>query len=111
MTKKLSILVCLLTLMGYGQEISFPKNQRKDSISLANALPLLAQKTIAVYKDVNSESYKDNLFRMQLVAKNYKAVAPLLRELAQLTAGDSTKLRALGVSFRLYASVEVIAEG
>lgn len=107
MTKKLSILVCLLTLMGYGQEISFPKNQRKDSISLANALPALAQKTIAVYKDVNTESYTDNLFRLQLVAKNYKVVAPLLRELAQMTAGDSTKLRALGVCFRLYASVLV----
>jgi putative CocE/NonD family hydrolase len=105
MSKKLCFLFCLLSILGYGQELSFPTNQRKDSISLSNALPELAQKAIAVYKDVNTESYKDNLFRLQLVAKNYKVVAPLLRELAQEIVGDSTKLRALGISFRLYAGV------
>jgi putative CocE/NonD family hydrolase len=105
MSKKLCFLFCLLSILGYGQELPFPKIQRKDSISLSNALPVLAQKAIAVYKDVNTESYKDNLFRLQLVAKNYKAVGPVLRELAQAFTGDSTKLRALGISFRLYANV------
>jgi putative CocE/NonD family hydrolase len=105
MVKKLCLLTCLLTLSGYGQELPFSKLQRKDSISLSKSLPELAQKVIVVYKDANIENYKDNLFRMQLVARNYKAVGPLLNELAQATTGDSTKLRALGISFRLYASV------
>jgi len=85
---------------------TFPfESQRKDSISLAKSLPELARYAINVYKEENKQTYKDNLFRLHIVAKHYAAVTPVLRQLAQEMVGDSTKHRALGISFRLYANV------
>lgn len=100
-----TLFLLFLSVKGWSQQIPFPQNQHKDSLSLQKYMPILAQKTIAVYKDVKNPNYKDNLFRLQLVGHQYKAVPKTLRELAQEKYGDSTKLRALGVAFRWYANV------
>ncbi len=105
MKKMLFLVLCLNSFYSHSQNITFLKSQRKDSISLAKSLPELARNAINVYKEGNKETYKDNLFRLHIVAKHYGAVTPLLRSLGQEMAGDSTKIRALGISFRLYASV------
>ncbi|HNP32971.1 MAG TPA: CocE/NonD family hydrolase [Flavobacterium sp.] len=86
------------------QQIDFPRNQHKDSVSLAIYMPVMAKKIIPLYKKTGNSDYKDNLFRVKLVAKDYKSLTPLLREIAQEEYGDSTKLRALGIAFRWYGN-------
>jgi uncharacterized protein len=87
------------------QQLSFPVNQRKDSLALVRYMPQLAQKIIPLFKEPNKAYYTDVLFRLQLVAQNYKAVTPLLRETAQENYGDSTASRAIGIAYRWYANV------
>jgi hypothetical protein len=96
-----------ITSMGWAQQIPFPKKQHADSLTVAKYIPLLAQKTIAVYKEPNGIVYKDNLFRLQVTAGNYAAVAPLLREFTQEAYGDSTQVRLMGIAFRWYANVMI----
>ncbi len=101
----LAILFFLISASASAQVIAFKTCERKDSITLSKTMPVLAQKTIQLYKDKDPMVYKENLFRLQLVAKNYKVVAPMLREYAQETYGDSTRMKALGIAYCWYAGV------
>jgi len=103
MKKILLSLLLLSFLLGNAQQLYFPKKLYQDSTALATNMPELAKKTILAYHQ-QKESNKDHLFRLQLVAQNYAAVTPTLRELAQEAYKDSTSLRALGFAFRIYAN-------
>ena len=104
-TQRIVLAFIIITFSTRAQQIPFPRNQHQDSIALAKHIPALALKVIPLLKDPNNPDLKDLLFRVQLVAKNYKVVAPLLRELGQESYGDSTKIRALGIAFRWYANI------
>ena len=104
LTQVVALALVLLSLTTQAQEIAFPKDQHNDTIALAQYLPELAQKLITQYKDPKTAEYKDNLFRIQLVAKNYKDIAGTLREVGQESYGDSTKIRAIGIAYRWYAN-------
>ncbi|WP_162127939.1 CocE/NonD family hydrolase [Flavobacterium phycosphaerae] len=98
-------LLLLWATMGMAQTISFPRQQHTDSLSLAKYMPVLAQKTIAVYQKKKGPNYNDNLFRLQLVAQNYAVVAPIIRDYALESFGDSVSLKAMGIAYRWYANV------
>lgn len=106
MKKTLLLLVFgIVSLISSAQEINFPKSHYADSIAVAKHLPELAQKMIPLYKDSDLSQYKDNLFRLHLVAQNYDLVAPTIREIGQVIYSDSTDSRGLGFSFRVFANV------
>ena len=105
LTKGMLLTLIVVTFSTHAQQIPFPRNQHKDSKALAKYIPALAQKVIPLFKEPNKSNYNDILFRVLLVAQNYKAIAPLLRELGQESYGDSTKIRAMGIAYRWYANV------
>ena len=100
----LFISALLVTYNGYSQQLYFPKSQYKDSTALELNMPELAKKTLEQFKEPLNLDAKDNLFRVQLVAKKYGIVTSLIREIAQEAYTDSTTIRALGFPFRIYAN-------
>lgn len=104
MKKIILLLSVLFACTGFAQQLYFPKSQYKDSTALATNITELAKKTLEQFKEPLSIEDKDNLFRVQLVAKNYSSIAPTIRELGQEAYKDSTSIRALGFSFRIYAN-------
>ncbi|HRG17621.1 MAG TPA: CocE/NonD family hydrolase [Flavobacterium lutivivi] len=89
---------------GFSQEIEFQKNNFADSISISKNIPNLAKKVIEVYKEENLGTFNDNLFRLKLVAKEYKTITSLLRETCQASYNDSIANRGVGFAYRVYAN-------
>lgn len=100
----LSLLIFFLFNQSFSQEINFQKGNFSDSISINKNIPDLAKQVINVYKDQNLANYKDNLFRLKLVAKEYSSITTLLRETCQATYNDSISNRGVGFAYRVYAN-------
>lgn len=105
MTKRiLLLLLCFTaTTAGWSQKIYFPKNNYTDSISIAKNIPLLAEKTIALYKETDRETYLNNLYRLELTAKRYKDMYTTLNKYELEIFGDSINRNEYAFSYKVYA--------
>ncbi|HMH32565.1 MAG TPA: CocE/NonD family hydrolase, partial [Puia sp.] len=68
----LLLLCTLLTHYASAQKLYFPKEAVADSTILASAMPELAKKVIAFQSTFNRKMDLDHLFRLQMVANEYK---------------------------------------
>ena len=102
---KQSILLLLMgcTVTGWAQKIHFPKEKYTDSLTIAKNMVTLAEKVIPMYHDHDKGSYLDNLFRLELTAKRYKAMDATLNQLELETFKDSINKNHLGFGYRVYA--------
>jgi hypothetical protein len=66
---------CTATLC---QKLYFPLSNFVDSATLAKNIPSLAKQVIAQYKEADTATYYDNLFRLQIVSQNYPAAVKTL---------------------------------
>ncbi|STC95369.1 hypothetical protein [Chryseobacterium carnipullorum] len=75
---KIKILLALIVVnLIQAQKFYFPKNAVSDSAVLEKQLPVLASKlmtqpSLTKLKNTNRLAYLDNLFRLQIVARDYK---------------------------------------
>jgi uncharacterized protein len=100
----LILLVSLICITINAQKIYFPKTYYADSLSIERGMPLLATQLITVYnKDKNRESYLNNLYRLQLVARQYKEMLGTINNIGQEIYGDSIKNRVVGFAYKAYA--------
>ena len=99
------ILVALLlcTQLASAQKLYFAKTNYADSLAMEKNMPALAKQVIKNYQEADISKYLDNLFRLQLVAQDYKSVVPTLNQLAQVNFGDSIANQALGFAYRIYS--------
>ncbi len=70
-------------------------------------MPVLAEKAIVAYTELNKGAYLDNLFRLQLVAKKYSVMYATLNTFGQEVLGDSIKNKAVGFAYKIYANTAV----
>ncbi|MCL9805448.1 CocE/NonD family hydrolase [Flavobacterium amniphilum] len=103
MIQRILLLLVCCTTTGWAQKIYFPKEQYADSTAMAKNIPALAEKAIALYKEADKAAYLDNLFRLELTAKRYKAIETTLNQLEMVTFGDSITKNHLGFGYRVYA--------
>lgn len=103
MKKNVLLLLLCCTATGWAQKIHFPKENYTDSVAIAQNMVTLAEKVIPLYKDNDKSAYLDNLFRLELTAKRYKAMDATLNKLELHTFGDSISKNYLGFGYRVYA--------
>jgi uncharacterized protein len=99
-----ALMLLVSSTIGKAQQLYFSKSNYTDSTTIAKKIPELARSIIALHPNTKEVSNKDNLFRLQLVAQNYTKVLPTLQELAQEIYTDSTGIKAIGFSFRIFAN-------
>ncbi len=66
------------------QQLALPQSAWQDEASLAEAMPSLAQRAIAVYEEPDRGRYLNLLFRLQMVAGQYPEAVATLQELIEL---------------------------
>jgi hypothetical protein len=98
--------VLCLTAAAYApaQQFDFPEAAVSDPSALSNAMPALAKQVLATYKDEERGVYLDNLFRLQIVAGQYKDALGslgLLREL--LRANHPARAAWVNFQYEIYA--------
>ena len=69
------------------QEFDFPETASHDDTLFAQAMPELAKKVLADYREAERETYLDNLFRLQMVAGQYGEAVKSISERRALRTG------------------------
>ncbi len=86
------------------QNIYFPHQYYKDSISLITHLPILAAKLVTVYKEKDRSTYLDNLFRLQTLSGNYIESIETLNKFRDFNySSDFNFGRSIGAQFESFA--------
>src|SRR5260221_13715242 len=85
------VLLLLLSLLpvtsARAPESDFPETASHDDAPLAQAMPELAKKVLADYREAERETYLDNLFRLQMVAGPYWEAVKSISERRALRTG------------------------
>ncbi|MFL6260146.1 MAG: CocE/NonD family hydrolase [Thermoanaerobaculia bacterium] len=101
-------LICLslMTLSrAAAQTFDFPAAAAEDPAVLSQALPGLAEKVIAVYREEDRRRALDNLFRLRIAAGQYGEAVWSLASLRELGAGDlSLQAGATRVLYEVFAN-------
>ena len=108
--KKYSLLLLVILFAApssFSQKLFFAKENYTDSVLLQKNMPLLANEAAALYSEPNKSRYYDNLFRLQLAARQYDAVEPTLTKLALINYGDTVSTKAIGFPFRIYSKTMI----
>ena len=66
------------------QELDLPQTAMKDEVALAEAMPGLAKRAIAIYQEPDRDRYLYALFRLQMVAGQYAEAVTTIRSLTEL---------------------------
>jgi putative CocE/NonD family hydrolase len=90
------------------QQIALPNGA---AFGGAAAMQTLAKNTLAAYRESNRATYLDTLFRLQLVAGEYRDATQTLEQLRTLQAASpSLQLRVRNVQYALFAQAKTIEE-
>lgn len=110
----LIILFALCAQAGYAQNLLFPTKYYNDSAALQKQLPDLARHVIRRYHENDKLVYYDNLFRLQLVAGEYKQATTTLQSLITLVGiqtRDSLATKAIGFAFQVFLADKIRSNG
>ncbi|TDW97179.1 CocE/NonD family hydrolase [Dinghuibacter silviterrae] len=93
------------------QQIFFPKENFKDSVTLAAAIPALAAQVITEYKNEDKTDYYDNLFRFQLMAKQYdQAIATIDSLRSVIPSAGQKGINGLGFQYSTFAKAKLASQ-
>ncbi len=102
------IALSVLSIQVTAQQFYFPKENYKDSLNLANAIPSLVAQIMPFYKEDNKIKYYDDMLRYALVAKQYNnALSDLALERHASAPGDALHAQSIGFPFELYAKAKL----
>lgn len=104
--KKYLLALCIFLLTAsssFSQKLFFAKENYTDSVLLQKNIAVLAKDAAVLYSEPNKSKYYDNLFRLQIVARQYNAAEPTLIKLALNNFGDTVTTKALGFVYRMYS--------
>jgi len=103
-------LLCLIaTNICLAQQFYFPKVKAVDSVVIAAQMLHLADEVITVYKsNGDQQTYLDNLFRLQMLAKKYAGANETITSLRAISnANDAGHNNLLYVQYELYAKARM----
>jgi putative CocE/NonD family hydrolase len=103
-------LLCLVaTNFCLGQQLYFRKVNAGDSVAIAAQMPRLATEAMAVYKNNgDQQTYLNNLFRLQILAKKYPEANETITTLRRiLKAGNTRYSDLLYVQYELYGKAKM----
>jgi len=91
------------------QQLDFNKNAVSDEIELSKAMPALAKRIIANYKEKDREKYLDNLFRLQMLAGNYTEANAAIKSLREIpNANDPVYRSATNLQYEIFSNAKLI---
>ncbi len=114
MLKWIVVMGCSLLALppAVGQAFDFPGAAVEDPAALAKAMPELARKVIAVYQEADHRQFLDNLFRLQIIAGQYKEANESLTALRALgESGGSPQPGATNVLYEVFATAKASQTG
>jgi len=98
------IITCMISC---AQQLYFPQLAAADSSRLDQVMPLLSQKVMAGYHEANEENYLANLFKLQIVAEDYKgANATIIAYRKAIKTPNMVLPQLAGIQYQLYDSVK-----
>lgn len=107
MARRIALLLLVLGCMqARAQVFPFPEIATKDDTKLARAMPELAERILAVYREDNREIYLGNLFRLQLAAGKYAESVTSMAQWRALTSEPAT----FSVGLQLYATARALGK-
>jgi putative CocE/NonD family hydrolase len=94
------------------QQLFFPRENYKDSVSLARAIPALAAEVAAQYKNADRRTYYDDMFRYLIVARQYdQAIAFIDSVRKGLTSVNQGGREGVGFQFEAFAKARLAEQG
>jgi putative CocE/NonD family hydrolase len=109
--RKTTLVACLCTAWAVGyaaDQEQVPVGPIDSPTALAQSVPALAGKVIAVYREPDRRLYLDNLFRLQLASGAYDVAAKTIDSVRALDAGDSSLVaRARHLQYAILAHARV----
>lgn len=112
MKKKYGFLILgIIASMGsYAQQLYFPLPSTADSSQLAEIMRVLSQKVMVFYHESNEENYLANLFKLQIVAQDYKAANATIGAYRKAIKSGNIVLPAFSaIQYELYDSAKQMA--
>src|SRR5215475_3055448 len=108
-----ALLCFAFSAQGSTQELELPQAAVKDEAALAEAMPGLAKRAIAIYQEPDRDRYLYALFRLQMVAGQYAEAVTTIRSLTELrkTKGPANVLRLLPSEIMAKAKARQAASG
>lgn len=104
---RLALLCLLAASPAFAQELAFPGTAINDPAALDQALPDLANRTIAVYAEPDRDKYLDVRFRLQLAAGRYADARATLAELRTLRATAAPARLLTLIRYEMYADAKL----
>ena len=101
--------ICFANL-GVSQAIFFPQADYADSASLARAMPILAKRVIAEYRNPDTSAWYGTLYRAQIVAQEYAGAERTLAAYSEAIEPDSTFRCSIAFSYKIYCRVMALKE-
>jgi uncharacterized protein len=93
------------------QSFYFPKSHYKDSISIAEHMSAIAKSVIKVYSESDKIEFFSNLYRYQLVAKEYGNVCKSIKEMRYWEyPADTIYAKGVAAHFESYALAMIETE-
>jgi len=106
---KSTLLLCLClatTPCVSAQKFEFPATAVEDASTLSKYIPGLAKRVIAVYRDDDRAKYLDTLFRLQIVAGDYRDALKTLASLRGLPTSRISPHTAANLLYSVFAEVK-----
>lgn len=97
-----------MSFVAKAQKIYFPKSAYADSVAMTQNMPQLAKKVLKSYTEPEQDSYRDNVFRLQIVAEQYAESVKNIQALRTILAkSDAERVAAIGAQFELYNKIKI----
>lgn len=92
-----------LVTQAQAQQIEFNQDAATDPAALAREMPRLAKSALALYRESDREKYLDSLFRLQLLAGDYRAANASLAALRELRGPGQSQSAVSNIRWEIYA--------
>jgi putative CocE/NonD family hydrolase len=104
MNKIIFLALLCLNVNSFAQKIPFLHNENTDSTILSIQMKALATQVIPLYKESNPATYFENIFRYQIVARQYNdALSSIDSIRAQRAKSSPKEAKAIGFQFETFA--------
>lgn len=105
------VCIALLSLaaapMAFAQQIALPYSQLESEGARAKAMPELARKTLAAYRESDRDKYLDQAFRLQMVAGRYADAEKSIVSLRELRRASGVKRTdSLFLQYQIFANAK-----